>query len=147
MYRDSEYNVALQIDAQGKQPSKPHVLVGTDAYLTMLLSIQGDSRLFGANFDHTVVQSNLYEMNNKMFLTFTRPDKKEFDPLSFGNCLYYPELIVSVTPYQKNGATVNATQISPRYQHINTLPILVEVDVENMEQVTHKLQELYVKNA
>ena len=145
MYRDSEYNVALQIDAQGKQPSKPHVLVGTDAYLTMLLSIQGDSRLFGANFDHTVVQSNLYEMNNKMFLTFTRPDKKEFDPLSFGNCLYYPELIVAVTPYQKNGATVNATQISPRYQHINTLPILVEVDVENMEQVTHKLQELYVK--
>lgn len=145
MYRDSEYNVALQIDAQGKQPSKPHVLVGTDAYLTMLLSIQGDSRLFGANFDHSVVQSNLYEMNNKMFLTFTRPDKKDFDPLSFGNCLYYPELIVAVTPYQKNGATVNATQISPRYQHINTLPILVEVDVVNMEKVTHQLQKLYVK--
>ena len=146
-YRDSEYNVALQIDAQGKQPAKPHVIIGTDAYLTTMLSVQGDTRLLGAAFDHTVVQSNLYEMNNKMFLSFTRPDKKEFDPLSFGNCLYYPELIVAVTPYQKNGATVNATQISPRYQHINNLPILIEVDVVNMELVTHKLQELYIVDA
>lgn len=145
-YRDSEYNVALQIDAQGRQPDKPHVIIGTDAYLTTLLSIQGDTRLLGAAFDHTVVQSNLYEMNDKMFLTFTRPNKKEFDPLSFGNTLYYPELIVAVTPYQKNGATVNATQISPRYQHINNLPILIEVDVRNMELVTHKLQELYIKD-
>lgn len=145
-YRDSEYNVALQVDAQGKQPAKPHVVIGTDAYLTTLLSIQGDTRLLGAAFDHTVVQSNLYEMNNKMFLTFTRPDKKEFDPLSFGNTLYYPELIVAVTPYQKNGATVNATQISPRYQHINNLPILIEVDITGMEKVTHKLQELYIKD-
>lgn len=145
-YRDSEYNVALQIDAQGKQPDKPHVTIGTDAYLTTLLSIQGDTRLLGAAFDHTVVQSNLYEMNDKMFLTFTRPSKTGFDPLSFGNTLYYPELIVAVTPYQKNGATVNATQISPRYQHINNLPFLIEVDVRNMNLVTHKLQELYIKD-
>lgn len=142
MYRETGLFVAHLIDNGGKAVT-PHVLIGTDSYISKFLTIQGDTRLLGAGFDCTIVVSPNHEMNNKIFVTFTRPDKKEFDALGFGNTLFCPELVTTVSPYYKEGAVIQSSTVSPRYAHINNLPILLEIDVKNMEEVASKLQEIF----
>lgn len=142
MYRETGLFVAHLIDNGGKAVT-PHVLIGTDSYISKFLTVQGDTRLLGAGFDATVVVSPDTAMNDKIFVTFTRPEKKDFDALGFGNTLFCPELVTTVSPFFKEGATIQSSTVSPRYAHINNLPILLEIDVKNMEEVASKLQEIF----
>lgn len=129
----SEYNIASTMLNDGKQP-KPHFVIITDNYLPLLLSARGDLRLLGENFGHTVVTTNIEEMDNKIFMIPAVPDKDGFSELRFGHCFMYPDLITTISPHNQNGAYKETVMVSPRYQHVPQLPFMVEIDVLGVKE-------------
>mgnify|MGYP000238515513 FL=1 len=117
----------------GKQV-KPHFVIVTDNYLPLLLSARGDLRLLGENFGHTVVTTTNEELDNKIFMTVAVPESDEFNELRFGHCFMYPELVTTLSPHNQNGAYKETVMVSPRYQHVPNLPLLIEVDVKGVQE-------------
>ena len=129
----SQYNVASTMLNDGKQV-KPHFVIVTDNYLPLLLSARGDLRLLGENFGHTVVTTTNEELDNKIFMTVAVPESDEFNELRFGHCFMYPELVTTLSPHNQNGAYKETVMVSPRYQHVPNLPLLIEVDVKGVQE-------------
>lgn len=127
------YTAAL--DAAGG--GKPVVAIGTASRIHRYLVVDGDTRLMSDAFDYRVVTSDDGRMKDKIFLTFIRPDVKEPDGLSFGNMIWIPELVTDV-PNSRGGAQSRELMVQPRVRHVNHLPILIEIDVIGLDEVTEK---------
>ena len=132
---DSNYQVALDFDT-GVSGSTPKVIIGTDPILERYIIEYGDSRTLSAGMtDFTIVTTLDVRMKNKIILTFTR-DGREADPLSFGTHVYMPELTTAVQ-VTRNGNTTKENQVQPRNLHVNNLPIIAVIDVQNLEQIIY----------
>lgn len=141
-YRDTNYQAALDA-LTGGTGEKPTVVIGTDPVIMRHLIVPGDTRLAGIGFDTKVVSSVDKRVTGKVFVTFVRPNQTGPDPLSFGFFAWMPEL-ASAVPVSRNGGTNQEAMVQPRTRHINTLPILIEIDVENLSAaVTDKTSILY----
>lgn len=130
---ESQWMIGATMLNGGKEV-KPHFAICTGNYLPLLLSVKGDLRLLGANFDHTITTSMNEEMDDKIIMTLITPESEGFNPLGFGNTFYYPELITSISPHAQNGAIKDTVMVSPRYQHVCNLPIMIEVDVAGVKE-------------
>lgn len=132
-YSESRYQAALNV-LTGGQGLRPRLVIGTDQVIIRHLMIEGDSRLVGLAFDHVVVASMDSRMDGKIVFSFVRADVTgEPDPLSFGIHAWIPEL-TSTVQMNRNGATYKETMVQPRSRHINVLPILGLIHVENLAQ-------------
>lgn len=120
----SGYYAALNAAGGGT----PEVVIGTDARIARYLMVDGDPRLLGSTFNHKIVTSPDNRLIGKVFATFSRPNAKEPDGLGFGNMIWIPELVTDV-PNSRGGAQAREIMVQPRRRHICHLPILVVIDV------------------
>jgi hypothetical protein len=131
MARETGYEVALRANNSGTvEPS--NVIAVTDLVLPKYLITSGDDRYLGLGTTFEVSSVNDLRMRNTIFLSYGRKGSGKHDPLTFGNMLYIPELAISAQ-VNRNGATILERQVQPRFRHICNLPILVRIDVKNLE--------------
>lgn len=144
MVVDSNYQVALDFDT-GAGGTAPKVIIGTDPVLTRYIIEFGDERTLANGIsDFSIVNTPDVRMKNKIILTFTR-EGREADPLSFGTHVYMPELTTTVQ-VTRNGATTKENQVQPRDLHVNNLPIVAIIYVENLDTILYDKVTRNVKN-
>lgn len=139
MYRESEYQAASEI-LDGK-PSLPVVVIGTDPVLARYLTLTGDVRLLGDQFEVRVVSTLDYRMQGKIVMSFGVFDNNRnstIHPLNFGNLLWAPEQTI-VLPVSRNGQVSREFAVSPRYRHIVNLPVMTMLQINNVTDVTNKV--------
>lgn len=134
MVRDSNYQPALDAETQGRG-EKPHLVIGTDIVTQQFMMVTGDTRTMSIGMDHTVVASPDLRVQNKIYMTFVRPNTDEPDALSFGSHIYVPELS-SVVPVTRNNTSQRETMVQMRNLQITNLPILAVIELENLTDVT-----------
>jgi len=140
MYRDSEYKAAADALAGGVAPV-PTVIVATDPVLARYLTVTGDLRTLGGEFNVRVVSTLDRRVAGKIFLTFGVFDESRNtapNPLNFGNMGWSPELTV-VLPISRNGQISKELSVAPRFRHIINLPCLSVLQVTNVPDVTNKV--------
>lgn len=132
MYRESGYQAAADA-LDGVAGNKPLVIIGTDPVIARHIMVSGDTRTLGAHFESRVVTSLDRRVYGKIFVTFVRPNQEGVDPLSFGVMAWMPELAGTIQ-LTRNGATIKETMVQPRVRHINLLPLLIRLDIENLSE-------------
>ena len=132
MIRDSGYQIALDSETN-HTGEKPIVLIGTDPVIQKYLIVPGDDRLASIGYESRVVTSMNKNMFGKIYVTVTRASQKGADPLSFGFMAWMPEL-AATTQVTRNGSTTIENTVQPRAIHVNTLPLLIEMEVTNLQQ-------------
>ncbi len=140
MYRDSEYKAAADALAGGES-RVPTVIIGTDPVLARYLTVTGDLRTLGGEFDVRIVSTLDVRVANKIFITFGVFDENRNtapNPLNFGNLAWSPELTMTVQ-VTRNGAVSKETVVQPRFRFISNLPIMAELNVVNLPNVLNKL--------
>lgn len=120
----------------GGNPGNIKAVIGTDYRLPQYIVTQGDTRLFGGKIDYEIVRTPNEKMSNKVVMTLTREAAVEGpDPFSFGTFVWTPELMVS-QQLTKGPSTYVQHMVQPRYAHVINTPILVEIDIKGIEEVT-----------
>lgn len=140
MYRNSEYKAAADALAGGLAPV-PVVIIATDPVLAQYLTVTGDLRTLGNEFEVRVVSSLDYRVTGKIFITFGVFDESRNttpNPLNFGNMVWSPEVTV-VLPISRNGQISKELAVSPRFRHIVNLPVLTALTVDNVPDVVAKV--------
>ena len=140
LYRDSEYMAAADALAGGKAPM-PTVIIGTDPVLAGYLTVTGDLRTLGSEFDFRIVSTLDQRVAGKIFITFGVFDEGRNtapNPLNFGNLVWSPELVMSVQ-ITRNGAISKETVVQPRFRFITNTPIMGMLEVVNLPQVLNKM--------
>ena len=139
MYRDSEYKAAADALTGGIAPV-PVAIIGTDPVISRYLTVSGDLRTLGNDFDVRIVSTLDSRMRGKLFITFgTFDDTRNTapNPLNFGNMIWAPEMVLSANISRNN--TVNKeTVVQPRYAFVTHCPLLVELDIINIPDVMNK---------
>jgi len=128
-YAATAYQAALDAVTGGTE--KPTVVIATDPTIARHLIVPGDTRLMSIGFDYKVVSSLDSRMKGKIFVTLTRPNVSEPNGLSFGCFAWMPEL-VSTAVVTRGGQVSKEPMVQPRTRHINTLPFLIRLDIENL---------------
>ena len=132
MFTDTGYQAALDL-LTGGASQLPELFIGTDPKMIRHLMISGDTRTAGIGFKANIVSDLDSRVENKIFLTFTRPEAAAGpDPLSWGTHAWIPEL-ASVVNVNKDGATIRQSMVQPRNRHINHLPILAVINVTGLK--------------
>lgn len=140
MYRDSEYKAAADARAGGISQT-PTVIIGTDPVIARYLTVAGDLRTLGGEFDVRIVSTLDRRVAGKIFVTFGVFDENrnvEPNPLNFGNMAWSPELTI-VLPISRNGQISRELAVSPRYQFVTNLPILTVLEVSGIPDVVNRL--------
>lgn len=127
----------------GGNPGEVEVVIGTDYRLPQYIVTKGDTRLFGGKVNYKIVRTPNKLMSNKVVATITRKAAEAGpDPFSFGTFVWTPELMVSQTITKMN-STYITHMVQPRYLHIVNVPILIEIDVTGIEEVTNESTVLF----
>lgn len=113
--------------------AKPRIGIVTDPYTGQYISRIGEPRTFGPNYDATVTTNWLPEFNDYIYATFISGSTSGYDATGFGNLLYIPELAGEV-PVNRDGANVLELGVAPTVRPINNLPILLRINVKNLEK-------------
>ncbi len=132
MVRDSGYQAALDSETN-HTGEKPMVIIMTDPVIQRHLIVPGDTRLASIGYETQVAASLDKRVYGKIYITVTRANQKGPDPLCFGFMAWMPELATTVQ-ITRNGSTTVENTVQPRAVHVNTLPLLLEIDVTNLEQ-------------
>lgn len=140
LYTESEYKAAADALNDGIS-NVPVAIIGTDPIIGRYLNITGDLRTLGGMFDVRIVTTLDYRVRGKIFITFGVFDENrnvEPNPLNFGNMAWSPEVVVSL-PISRNGQISREISVSPRFTHIQNLPILGVLTVTKIEDVLNKV--------
>lgn len=140
MYRDSEYKAAADSLTGGLAPL-PEIIVVTDPVISRWLTVTGDLRTLGGQFNMRISSTLDKRVAGKIFITFGVFDEtrnNQINPLNFGNMLWSPEVTV-VLPISRNGQISKELAVSPRFRHIVNMPILTVLEIENIPDTVNKM--------
>lgn len=139
LYRDSEYKAAADAIGSGNS-APPTVIIGTDPVLARYISVSGDLRTLGGEFNVKVVSTLDTRLKNKVYITFSNSagSAGEPHPLDFGNMVWAPELVLNANISRGNTYSKEIV-VQPRYLFINHLPVLAVLTVTNVEKVLNKI--------
>lgn len=140
MYRDSEYKAAADALAGGIGPI-PTVIIGTDPVIAQYLTVNGDLRTLGNEFDVRIVSTLDKRMAGKIAITFGVFDENRNvapNPLNFGNMAWAPELVLNAN-ISRGGTISKETVVQPRYLFVTNLPIMAMLVVNNIPDVINKV--------
>ena len=135
---ESGYKIAL--DTMNGSGSKLGVIVGCDPRLKGYIASNGTLD-FGSDYDVRVASTLNPKIKGKIFLTFGVFDSDRntaVNPLNYGNCLIAPTISTDITR-TVGGSTYRVLHNMPRFVHAAHLPIMVEVDVSNIDAVLGKV--------
>lgn len=144
LYRDSEYKAAADA-LSGGISAVPEVIIGTDPVLARYISVEGDLRTLGGEFNVRVVSTLDSRMEGKIFMAFGVMDESrnaQPNPLNFGNMVWAPELVLTANLTRGN-AYSRETVVQPRYLFVVNTPILGMMEVSNIEGVLNKVPALF----
>ena len=136
MYRDSGYKAAADALAGGVAPT-PTVIIGTDPVLSRYLTVTGDFRTLGNDFNVKVVSTLNRTMAGKIIMSFGVFDSGMDgvpNPMHFGNMAWKPELTL-VLPLHRNGANSKELTVQPSFLHVTNLPIMSSLTVSGIQDV------------
>lgn len=119
--------------SNGYTNEMPLVAIGTDSYINTFLMIDGDTRTLGPNIDCQIEVSPDRRVYGKIVVALVRKGITGADPLNFGNMVWMPELVTELD-MTRNNAAVHETMVQPRVLHLNTCPIMIIFDIENLDQ-------------
>lgn len=131
-YMNSNYQPALNAET-GNLTETPQLIIVTDPVTMRHLLVSGDTRTASIGFDFQILESQDLRMVNQIFITFARKGQTGIDPLSFGFMAWIPELATNL-PITRNGGTTQEIQVQARTLHVNTLPILIHIEVDNLSK-------------
>jgi hypothetical protein len=136
LYSDSGYKAAADSLYDGAAP-KPTVIIGCDQVLGRYLTLNGEMRLMGDQFDFKLVTSLDKRMQNKIIFSFGMESSFNSgvpNPMHFGNMAWKPELTLMM-PATRNGTNSMELTVQPSYRHVVNLPILGVLTVTNIQAV------------
>lgn len=135
MYRDSGYKAFADAMCGGQAPV-PTIIIGTDPVISRYLSVVGDFRTLGNDFNVRVVSTLNKNMAGKIRMSFGMFEGYDgvANPMHFGNMAWKPELTL-VLPLHRNGANSKELTVQPAFRHIVNLPIMAAVDVTGLSDV------------
>ena len=140
LFRDSEYKPAADY-LRGGPSEVPTVIIGTDPVLARYLTVTGDLRTLGGEFNCRVVSSFDQRMEGKIFIGFSSLEEGRNSviyPLNFGNMFWGPEVVLNAN-IPRNGSLSKETLVQPRYLFVTHCPIGGLINVSNMSDVLNKL--------
>lgn len=126
------YTGALDAAFPGRSP-KPHVAIGTDMRLPQYLQINGDDRTVGIGYDYTIARISDLRMKDKIIMTFVLPGESEPHPMQHGILGFIPEYLVNFQMI-RNQRIGNEIRLTPRYRYFNFLPLMLVINVKNLEE-------------
>jgi hypothetical protein len=136
MYRDSGYKAAADALAGGMS-QVPTVIIGTDPVLSRYLTVTGDLRTLGNDFNVKIVSTLNKRMTGKIVMSFGEFGAGKDgvpNPMHFGNMAWKPELTL-VLPLHRNGANSKELTVQPSFLHVTNLPIMAALDVTGIEDI------------
>ncbi len=140
MYRDSEYLAAANAMAGGIAPP-PTVIVGTDPVLARYLTVTGDLRTLGNEFNVRIVSTLDNRVSGKIFIAFgdfTGDVNAGPNPLHFGCMAWKPELTLTM-PISRDGQISKELTVQPSFLHIVNCPLLSVINVTNVPDTLGKV--------
>ena len=140
MYRNSEYKAAADAFAGGISAT-PTVVIGTDPVIARYLTVSGDLRTLGGEFDVRIVSTLDYRMTGKIAITFGCFDEgrnTDANPLSFGNMIWSPELVLTAN-ISRTGTISKETVVQPKFLFVTHLPVLTMLEITNIPNLWNKL--------
>lgn len=141
-YRDTNIQAALDV-LSGFTGEKMKVLLGTDSVLSRFIISYGDTRTLGPDLEVVKVITQDKRIFGDIYYTFIR-EGEGIDPLNFGSHLWIPEMISTLSPINRHGATIREALVQPRQRHVVHLPILGRIRVTGLEEVLADRQALGV---
>lgn len=126
------YTAALETCFPGRSP-KPHVAIGTDMRLPQYLQIQGDDRTVGIGYDYTIARISDLRMKDKIVMSFILPNTDEPHPMQHGVLGFIPEYLVNFQMI-RNQRISQEIRLTPRYRYFNFLPLMLVINVVNLEE-------------
>jgi hypothetical protein len=136
MYRDSGYKAAADALAGGVS-QVPTIVIGTDPVLSRYLTVTGDLRTLGNDFNVRIVSTLNKRMTGKIVMSFGEfgAGKEGVpNPMHFGNMAWKPELTL-VLPLHRNGANSKELTVQPSFLHVTNLPIMASLDVVGIKDI------------
>lgn len=137
MYRDSGYKAAADALAGGVS-QVPTIIIGTDPVISRYLTVTGDLRTLGNDFNVKIVSTLNMRMTGKIVMTFGQDGSGTEgvpNPMHFGNMAWKPELTL-VLPLHRNGANSKELTVQPSFLHITNLPIMCSIEVKGLKEVS-----------
>lgn len=140
MYRDSEYKAAADALNGGVAPV-PTVVIGTDPVTARYLTVTGDLRTLGGEFDVKIEVSLDTRVQGKIFIAFSSFDENRNvapNPLNFGNFIWASELVLTAN-ISRGGTISKETVVQPRYLFVNHCPVMGVIQVTNIPASLNKV--------
>lgn len=132
-YISSNYNIVHQ--SKYGADKRPGVLIGTDPTIASWLS-QGNGIDLGKDFtDVKIVSTPNPAMKGKITIVFDPDSSKQaeaFEEMKFGYCLWSPTILVDLQKTLAGGAVAREIHNIPRYKHINLMPVMMQLNVVNL---------------
>lgn len=130
----SGWMAAQQCSGSGSK-EKPTAVIITDPRTAQYLFVQGDTRLLGDSFNAKPVVSNFLEFRDRIYVAPRRESSvNQPDGLNWGNMFWLPELITNM-PIARGGQISNEFTTQTRRRHICHCPILIRIDLQDMNKV------------
>lgn len=140
IYRDSQYMAVANAIAGGVAQA-PEVILATDPVIARYLTVAGDLRTLGGEFNVRIVQTLDRRIRGKLFMAFGQFGEGETDgpnPLHFGTMAWKPELTVTL-PISRSGQISKELTVQPSFLHFVNCPILASIDVKNLSRAFSKV--------
>lgn len=138
-YTVSNYSVANDVK-RGNLGKKVSVIIGCNHRIKQYLT-QGGNIDLGEQFEAKVVATTNPMIGDSIYITFgvfdgdrnTKPND-----LNFGQCVWSPTVTVDANR-TVNNASVRELHTIPRYLHITNLPLMIVLDVTDIQGVLGKV--------
>lgn len=120
--------------------STTDIVVGTYSKLARYL---GDTLDLGNGRNVKVVSTENLDIKNgnKLYVTVGdfNPNRSTVNVARFGSNVFIPSLITTGLVATENGATSTKSIVNPRFEHVITLPCLIEFNVTGLEESLNKV--------
>ena len=137
---NSNYGAAHRV-ANNNIPTVKTIIIGTDPRIKHYLAGKEDRIKLSSEVEAIVVSTYNYDIAGKIFVTygvFNNERNTVVNPLNFGNLVWAPTIATDVIRTVSN-STRRDLMTMPRYSHIVNLPILLEFNVSDIENVIGKV--------
>lgn len=138
-YISSNYNIVHQ--SKYGADKRPGVLIGTDPIIASWLS-QGNGIDLGKDFaDVKIVSTPNPLFTGKISIVFDPDSSKQaeaFEEMKFGYCLWSPTILVDLQKTLAGGAVAREIHNIPRYKHINLMPVMMQLNVVDINTAFSK---------
>lgn len=136
-YTDSQYKAASDALSGGTAP-KPKVALVCDPVVARYIIEPGELRTL-VDFELIVIPVLDFRMRGKIRMVFVSDDGgNDVNYLNFGYLFWSPEHVL-VANMSRTGAFNRETQVQPRYRHYVACPIMISIDIENIEKALEKV--------